>query len=253
MDPSLDNRHARHLTLPQIGATGQQALESARILIVGLGGLGSPAALYLAAAGVGRGPGGSLTLADFDTVELSNLQRQIAHTTARAGELKSQSAKAACLEIDPDLTVNTIDHGLDEEDLAELLPGLDAVLDCTDNFPTRFALNAVCVEHRVPLITGAAIRFDGQITVVDTRQPEAPCYRCLYTDGDETADNCVQAGILGPVVGVVGCMQALETIKIITAIGDSLAGRLLLFDGLNAEWNEIQLARRPDCPVCATR
>jgi adenylyltransferase/sulfurtransferase len=253
MDPATNIRHARHLTLPQIGVEGQRALESARVLIVGLGGLGSPVSLYLAAAGIGRASTGRLVLADFDTVELSNLQRQIAHDTAHAGVLKTHSARDACLAIDPDLTVDTIDHGLDEEDLVELLPEMDLVLDCTDNFPTRFALNAACVAHRVPLVTGAAIRFDGQVSVVDSRIPDAPCYRCLYTEGDETADNCVQAGILGPVVGVVGCMQALEAIKLLVGIGDSLAGRLLLFDGLAAEWNEIQLTRRADCPVCQLR
>ncbi len=253
MDSSTHIRHARHLTLPQIGSEGQQALESARVLVVGLGGLGSPVSLYLAAAGIGRAPAGRLVLADFDTVELSNLQRQIAHDTTRAGMLKTHSAQAACLAIDPELNIATIDHGLDDEDLQSLLPDTDLVLDCTDNFPTRFALNAACVAHRVPLVSGAAIRFDGQISVFDSRAPDAPCYRCLYSEGDETADNCVQAGILGPVVGVIGCLQALEAIKLLVGIGDSLAGRLLLFDGLAAQWNEIQLSRRPDCPVCGTQ
>ncbi len=253
MDPSPDNRHARHLTLPQIGADGQQALESARVLIVGLGGLGSPAALYLAAAGIGRASGGELVLADFDTVEISNLQRQIAHDTHRAGELKTHSARTACLAIDPALSVRTIDHGIDEEDLEALLPDMNVVLDCSDNFPTRFALNAACVAHRTPLVTGAAIRFDGQVMVVDAREPEMPCYQCLYTSVSDDNDTCAQVGIIGPVVGVIGCMQALEAMKIITAIGDSLAGRLLLFDGLASEWNEVALARSPNCPVCAGR
>lgn len=251
MDSSTNIRHARHLTLRQIGAEGQKTLENARVLIIGLGGLGSPASLYLAAAGVGRGPNGRLVFADFDTVELSNLQRQIAHNTPRAGMLKTHSARAACLDIDPDLSIDTIDYGLDEDDLAELIPSIDLVLDCSDNFPTRFAVNAACVAHRVPLVSGAAIRFDGQISVFDTRAPDAPCYRCLYTEGDESADDCSQAGILGPVVGLIGCMQALETIKLLVGIGDSLAGRLLLFDGLATEWNEIHLTRRPDCPVCS--
>lgn len=248
MDTALDRRYARHLTLPQIGEAGQARLSEASVLVVGLGGLGSPVALYLAAAGIGQ-----LTFADFDTVEVSNLQRQIAHTTARVGELKTHSARAACLEIDPSLTIACIDHGLDEEDLEELVPGASIVIDCSDNFPTRFAINAACVRHGVPLVSGAAIRFDGQVTVIDPREPQAPCYRCLYTDSDAAADDCVQAGILGPVVGLVGCMQALEAIKLVCGIGDTLAGRLLLFDGLAAEWNEIRLARRTDCPVCATR
>ena len=249
MDPSADRRHARHLTLPQIGVEGQRRLAAAHVLIVGLGGLGSPAALYLAAAGVGR-----LTLADFDTVELSNLQRQIAHVTARVGRAKTDSARAACLAIDPDARIETIEHGLDGEDLAELVPRCTVVLDCSDNFPTRFAINAACVAARVPLVSGAAIRFDGQVTVVDARAGEAPCYRCLYADdGTDGIDSCAEAGILGPVVGLIGCVQAIEAIKLVCGIGDSLAGRLVLFDALGMEWNEIRLARRPDCPVCAAR
>ena len=249
MDPSADRRHARHLTLPQIGAAGQRRLDSAHALVVGLGGLGSPVALYLAAAGVGR-----LTFADFDTVEVSNLQRQIAHTDARVGQAKTDSARAACLAIDPGARVETIEHGLDEEDLATLVPDCSVVLDCSDNFPTRFAVNAACVAAGVPLVTGAAIRFDGQVTVVDPREPDSPCYRCLYSaDGEEGIDSCAEAGILGPVVGLIGCVQAIEAIKLLCGIGESLAGRLVLFDALGMEWNEIRLARRSDCPVCATR
>ena len=249
MDPSPDRRHGRHLTLPQIGASGQRRLGDAHVLIVGLGGLGSPAALYLAAAGVGR-----LTLADFDTVELSNLQRQIAHTTDRVGQSKTESARTACLAIDPELRVESVEHGLDEEDLAELVPRCSAVLDCSDNFPTRFAVNAACVAAGVPLVSGAAIRFDGQVTVIDPRVAEAPCYRCLHAaDGTEGAESCAEAGILGPVVGLIGCVQAIETVKLLCGIGESLAGRLVLFDGLGMRWEEIRLVRRPDCPVCSSR
>lgn len=249
MDPSADRRHARHLTLPQIGAAGQRRLDEAHALVVGLGGLGSPVALYLAAAGVGR-----LTFADFDTVEVSNLQRQIAHTNERVGRAKTDSARDACLAIDPGARVETIEHGLDEEDLAALVPDCSVVLDCSDNFPTRFAVNAACVAAGVPLVTGAAIRFDGQVTVVDPREPDSPCYRCLYAaDGEESIDSCAEAGILGPVVGLIGCVQAIEAIKLLCGIGESLAGRLVLFDALGMEWNEIRLARRSDCPVCATR
>ena len=250
MDPSADRRHARHLSLPQIGESGQARLGAAHVLVVGLGGLGSPVALYLAAAGVGR-----LTFADFDTVELSNLQRQIAHSTPRAGMAKTDSAREACHAIDPGVRIDTIEHGLDADDLAGIVPTCSVVVDCSDNFPTRFAVNAACVAARVPLVTGAAIRFDGQVTVVDPREPSSPCYRCLYAAqaDDEGVDDCAEAGILGPVVGLIGCVQATETIKLLCGIGESLAGRLVLFDALGMEWNEIRLARRPDCPVCATR
>lgn len=249
MDPSPDRRHGRHLTLPQIGAAGQQRLADAHVLVVGMGGLGSPVALYLAAAGVGR-----LTFADFDTVEISNLQRQIAHTTGRVGQAKTDSARSACLAIDPDASIDTIEHGLDEDDLAALVPTCTVVADCSDNFPTRFAVNAACVAAGVPLVSGAAIRFDGQVTVVDPRETNAPCYRCLYADDhSDSVDTCAEAGILGPVVGMIGCVQAIETIKLITGIGESLAGRLVLFDALGMEWNEIRLTRREDCAVCARR
>ena len=241
-------RYSRHLTLPQIGRDGQSRLENAHVLIVGLGGLGSPVALYLAGAGVGK-----ITLADFDTVEVSNLQRQIAHTTERVGELKTHSAKTQCAAINPNIQIDTIDHGLDEEDLAQLVPDCTAVVECSDNFPTRFAVNKACVQYGVPLISGAAIRFDGQIMVVRPDKPGTPCYRCLYKDGDDTVETCAQTGILGPVVGMVGCVQAIETLKIIVGIGDDLSGRLVLFDGMAMEWNEIQLVQSPDCPVCAAR
>lgn len=248
MDPSPENRYSRHLTLPQIGADGQAKLADSHVLIVGLGGLGSPVALYLAAAGIGR-----LSFADFDTVEVSNLQRQVAHTTDRVGSLKTHSAREACLAINPECQIDTLDFGLDDEDLATRVPGLTLVIDCSDNFPTRFSVNAHCVAAGVPLVTGAAIRFDGQITVVDPRDEHSPCYRCLYTEGSDTADSCAQAGILGPVVGMVGCVQAIEAIKLICGIGESLAGRLVLFDGLAMQWQEIRLKRSADCPVCQGR
>jgi len=245
VNPTAKDRYSRHLTLPQIGEAGQAKLQQAHVLVVGMGGLGSPVALYLAGAGVGR-----LTFADFDTVEVSNLQRQAAHTTDRVGELKTDSARTQCLALNPDVQIDLINHGLDEEDLAEIVPRCTAVVECSDNFPTRFAVNAACVKHQVPLISGAAIRFDGQIMVVRSDKPGTPCYRCLYKDGDETVETCAQTGILGPVVGMVGCVQAIETLKIITGIGDDLTGRLVLFDGLAMEWNEIQLMQSSDCPVC---
>lgn len=239
-------RYSRHLTLPAIGEQGQQRMLDSHVLVVGLGGLGSPVALYLAGAGVGR-----LTFADFDTVELSNLQRQIAHTTDRVGELKTHSARTACHAINPEVQIDVIDYGLDADDLDERVPGCSAVLDCSDNFPTRFAVNAACVRHGVPLISGAAIRFDGQVTVVRPDIPDAPCYQCLYPDTAATGDTCAQEGILGPVVGMIGCVQAIETIKVLCNAGTDLHGRLLLFDGLAMEWNEIALKRSPTCPVCS--
>lgn len=245
MDNDSIERYSRHLTLPQIGSSGQQKLKDAHVLVVGLGGLGSPVALYLAGAGIGK-----LTFADFDTVEVSNLQRQIAHTTDRVGELKTHSAKAQCLAINPDIQIDTIDHGLDEEDLATLVPQCTAVVECSDNFPTRFAVNEACVKHKVPLVSGAAIRFDGQIMVVRSDKPDTACYRCLYKDGDETVETCEQTGILGPVVGMVGCVQAIETIKVIVGFGEDLTGRLVLFDAMAMEWNEIRLMQSKDCPVC---
>jgi len=247
MDLTPDIRFSRHTSLPQIGEAGQHKISNSHVLIVGLGGLGSPAALYLAAAGIGR-----LSFADFDTVEISNLQRQVAHTTERVGQLKTESAQQACLDINPQCTITTLNYALDADELDKLVPDCTVVLDCSDNFPTRFAVNAACVAHKVPLVSGAAIRFDGQISVYDSRQHGAPCYRCLYSEGDSSVDTCAQAGILGPVVGMVGCVQAIETIKLICEIGNSLAGRLVLFDGLAMEWNEIQLRQNPACPVCGS-
>ena len=247
MDLTPDNRYSRHISLEQIGESGQQKLNQAHVLIVGLGGLGSPASLYLAAAGIGQ-----LTFADFDTVEISNLQRQIAHSSERVGQLKTESARSACLQINPDCRIDTIDYALDEEDLTALIPRCTVVLDCSDNFPTRFAVNHACVINKVPLVSGAAIRFDAQISVYDSRQRNSPCYGCLYGEANSAVDTCAQAGILGPVVGMVGCVQAIEAIKLICGIGDSLAGRLVLFDGLAMDWNEIQLKKNPACRVCGT-
>ena len=248
MDLTPDNRYSRHTSLEQIGVEGQQKLHDAHVLVIGLGGLGSPASLYLAAAGVGK-----LTFADFDTVEISNLQRQIAHDSSRVGQLKTESARTACLQINPECHIDTIDYALEEDELNQLIPGCQVVLDCSDNFPTRFAVNDACVAHKVPLVSGAAIRFDGQLSVYDTRDVDSPCYRCLYGDTNSTVDTCAQAGILGPVVGMIGCAQAIEAIKLICGIGRSLAGRLVLFDGLAMEWNEIQLRKNPSCGVCASK
>ncbi|MDO6460230.1 HesA/MoeB/ThiF family protein [Granulosicoccaceae sp. 1_MG-2023] len=240
-------RYGRHISLSQLGEAGQQKLLDSTALIVGMGGLGSPIALYLAAAGVGK-----LILADFDQVELSNLQRQIAHGQDSLGRLKTHSGRDACLRLNPTIEIETIDYALDDEDAGEAVAQADVVLDASDNFPTRFALNAACVKHGKPLVSGAAIRFDGQISVYHGSEADQPCYQCLYKDGNETAaDSCSLTGVFSPVVGLVGTVQAMEALKILSGIGETLKSRLLLLDGLNMQWQEIQLVKDPACPVCS--
>lgn len=247
MTPEQQERYSRHTNLNEIGEAGQQALLDSTALIVGLGGLGSPAAMYLAAAGVGR-----LIFADFDVVEISNLQRQVAHNSHRVGELKSHSAKATCLDLNPTITIETVDAVLDAESLEELVPQCHVVLEGSDNFPTRFAVNEACVKHGVPLVSGAAIRFDGQVSVFAGHKADAPCYRCLYSSDSETAaDTCALTGVLSPVVGMIGTVQATEAIKVLAGFGKTLQGRLLLLDGLSMEWREIMLRKNPKCPVCS--
>jgi len=246
MTPEQLERYSRHINLPQIGEEGQKSLLGSHVMLIGLGGLGSPAALYLAASGVGK-----LTFVDFDIVELSNLQRQIAHTTGRIGELKTHSARQACLELNPEIIINTIDYELDREELFEMVSRCSVVIEGSDNFPTRFLVNEACVANKVPLVSGAAIRFDGQITVFRNDQPDSPCYRCLYKEGGDTAETCSQTGVLAPFVGMVGTMQAIETIKVITGAGQDLGARLILLDGLNMDWNAVKLVKSPDCPVCS--
>lgn len=245
MTPEQRDRYSRHINLPQIGEEGQQRLLESHVLIIGLGGLGSPVALYLAASGVGK-----LTLVDFDVVELSNLQRQIAHTTGRVGELKTHSAKVACHELNPDIEIETIDYEMDREELFAKVAESTVVIECSDNFPTRFLVNEACVENKTPLVSAAAIRFDGQISVFRPDLDDSPCYRCLYKEGGETAETCSQTGVLAPFVGMVGTLQAVETIKVITGAGRDLQSRLILLDGLNMEWTSIKLQKSADCPVC---
>lgn len=245
MNEQQKDRYSRHINLPQIGIKGQEKLLASRCLIVGMGGLGSPVALYLAAAGVG-----TLILADYDQVEVSNLQRQIAHSVERVGMLKTHSAKKACHDLNPDITIETIDYALDEDDLDEVVAGVDIVIEGSDNFPTRFAVNAACVRNRVPLVSGAAIRTDGQISVFRNDKNDSPCYRCLFNESADEGDTCAMTGVLGPVVGMVGTVQAMEAIKVLVGIGTDLAGRLLLLDGLAMEWRDIRLKKDPACPVC---
>ena len=237
-------RYSRQIMLPDVDIEGQEKLLSAQVLIIGLGGLGSPVAMYLAAAGVGH-----LVLADFDAVDLTNLQRQIAHTNDRIGMNKSVSAAQALRELNPEVQIECIEQMLDADNLAVQVKSADVVVDCTDNFATRFAINAACVAAKVPLVSGAAIRLEGQIAVFDSREQNSPCYRCLYEeDGDDLT--CAANGVLAPLVGIIGSMQALECIKLICGFGSSLAGRLLLLDARYSQWRELKLPKDPECPVC---
>jgi molybdopterin/thiamine biosynthesis adenylyltransferase len=239
-------RYSRHILLDDIGIEGQQRLLDAHALVIGAGGLGSPVALYLASAGIG-----TITLVDDDAVDLTNLQRQIMHTTGRVGQPKALSGKAALAEINPDVNVVALVERADAARLAELVAAADVVLDCTDNFTTRHAINRACVAAKVPLVSGAAIRFDGQVSVFDARDANAPCYACLFPpDGQFDEINCATMGVFAPLVGIIGAMQAAEALKLVAGIGVSLAGRLLLFDGRHAEWTSIGVARDPACKVC---
>jgi molybdopterin-synthase adenylyltransferase len=245
-DPQL-LRYSRQILLPQVGIEGQQKLLAARVLIIGVGGLGSPVAMYLAASGVGQ-----LVLVDHDKVELSNLQRQIVHTTEQLGLSKVASAQRMLTALNPEVQVTAIARQLDPEALLEQVQAADAVVDCSDNFATRFALNRVCVANKTPLISGAAIRLEGQVAVFRPERADSPCYRCLYKDMDELGESCSQTGVLAPLVGIIGSIQATETIKVLLDIGETLTGRLLLLDALNMEWRSIKLRKDPDCPVCGS-
>ena len=239
-------RYSRHILLPQIGYEGQQKLVEGHVLIIGAGGLGAPAALYLAAGGVGR-----LTICDFDAVDLTNLQRQIIHTTQSVGLNKAVSAQQALTAINPEVTVQTIDRRMDAAELTRLAAEADVVIDCSDNFETRYALNQVCVTLRKPLVSGAAIGFEGQVTVFDRRNDDSPCYHCLFPDmGAEEAMRCAENGVFAPLVGMIGTTQAAEAMKLLLGLGASLQGRLLLLDVLAMEWRSIRLHRDPACKVC---
>lgn len=241
-------RYSRHLVLPDFGAKAQEKLRRATALIVGLGGLGSPAALYLAAAGVGN-----LMLNDFDRVDLSNLQRQILHTTANVGRPKTASAADAVAAINPDCRLELLDRRLQDSELQAVIARADLVLDGSDNFGTRFAVNAACVHARKPLVSGAAIRYEGQLTVCDTRDAQSPCYACIYPESGEELENCRSNGMLAPVVGVIGSFMAVEAVKLITGVGQPLIGRLLRLDAKNGTLSIINIKRDPACPVCRSR
>ncbi|UFH48662.1 molybdopterin-synthase adenylyltransferase MoeB [Pseudomonas sp. KNUC1026] len=238
-------RYSRQVLLPQIDVAGQLRLKQARVLIVGLGGLGSPVALYLAAAGIGQ-----LHLADFDSVDVTNLQRQVLHGNADIGLPKVDSALARLKALNPCIELVPHRQALSEACLAEVIGGVDLVLDCSDNFATREAVNAACVAARVPLVSGAAIRLEGQLSVFDPRQASSPCYHCLYGHGSEEELTCSQAGVAGPLVGLVGSLQALEALKLLAGFGEPLVGRLLLIDALGTRFRELRVKRDPACPVC---
>jgi molybdopterin-synthase adenylyltransferase len=242
-------RYSRHILLEEIGVEGQERIAAAHALVIGAGGLGSPVALYLGTAGVG-----TITLVDHDNVDLTNLQRQIAHTMARVGEPKAQSAREAIAAINPEPQVRAVVARADAALLDELVPQADVVVDCCDNFRTRHAVNAACVKHGKPLVSGAAIRFDAQISVYDTRDEKAPCYACIFAPDDELEETrCATMGVFAPLVGIIGAMQAAEALKLLAQTGTPLAGRLQMLDGRTMEWNEVRVPRNPSCPVCANR
>lgn len=239
-------RYARQILLPQVDIAGQEKIGAARVLIAGLGGLGAPVALYLAAAGVG-----TLVLVDDDIVEVSNLQRQIIHTSAAVDTTKVASAAARLLALNPEVEVITHPLRVDADNIARLAADVDVIVDCSDNFATRYLLNAHCLTASIPLVSGAAIALEGQLSVFDSRRADSPCYACLYPEQSDVAATCSESGVLGPLVGVIGAMQALETLKLLAGFGDSLTGRVLLFDAAAAEWRQLRLPRDPHCPACS--
>lgn len=246
MDDNQLLRYSRHILLPQIGIEGQEKLLGSHALIIGAGGLGSPAALYLAASGVGR-----ITICDGDSVDLTNLQRQIAHFTHSLGTNKATSAQRTLKAINPEINITAIPQRVEGAELNCLIAQSDVVLDASDNFATRHAINRACVAHGKPLISGAAIRFDGQVAVFDLRAPSSPCYHCLFPEaGGEEGERCAVMGVFAPLVGIIGSTQAAEALKILCGAGQSLNGRLLLLDGLQMEWRSIRLKKDPACPVC---
>ena len=241
-------RYSRQIMLPAFDIEGQTRLLQSTVLIVGMGGLGSPVAMYLAAAGVGH-----LVLVDDDVVEISNLQRQLVHRESTVGESKVESARQTLLALNADVNITTVNQRVDTALLARLISQpVDLVVDACDNFSTRFAINKVCVQYQVPLVSGAAIRLEGQVAVFDSRQPDSPCYQCLYQGGDDEQMSCSRNGVLAPVVGVIGSMQALEAIKVLSGMGKSLCGRLLLFDAMSSSWRELRLSRDPACSACGS-
>ncbi len=247
MDDDELLRYSRHILLDDIGIEGQDRIVASHALVIGAGGLGSPVALYLGSAGVGR-----ITLVDDDVVDVTNLQRQIAHTAVRVGMPKVESAREAILAINPRAVVDTVQARADAALLAQWVPKVDVVLDCCDNFATRHAVNAACVQYCKPLVSGAAIRFDGQLAVYDARHPDAPCYACVFPPESTFEETrCATMGVFAPLVGIIGSMQAAEALKVVCGMGSQLTGRLLMVDGRSLSFSDIRLPRNPACPVCA--
>ena len=238
-------RYSRQIMLPELDVQGQQKLNDASVLIVGMGGLGCPVAMYLAAAGIGH-----LFIADDDSVELTNLQRQIAHSEANIGELKVTSAKTTLQQLNPDINVTTIAERLEGDALAAAVSKVDLVVDACDNFATRFAINRAAIAHSVPVVSGAAIRMEGQVAVFDSRDSASPCYQCLYKESDDVDTSCATNGVMAPLVGIIGSVQAMEAIKLLAGIGKPLTGRLLLLDAGTMQWREMKLPPDPNCPAC---
>jgi molybdopterin-synthase adenylyltransferase len=241
-------RYSRHILLDEIGVGGQERLLASHALVIGAGGLGSPVALYLGTAGVGR-----ITLVDHDSVDLTNLQRQIAHSMQRVGQPKAASAAQAVAGINPEVLVRSVVQRADAQLLDELVPQADVVIDCCDNFATRHAVNRACVRHRKPLVSGAAIRFDGQLSVFDLRSKESPCYACIFPPTEDFEETrCATMGVFAPLVGIIGAMQAAEALKLLAAAGTAASGRLLMLDGRAMEWSGVRVARNAGCPVCGS-
>jgi adenylyltransferase/sulfurtransferase len=247
MDDQQLLRYSRQILLSQIDIAGQEKLLASRVLIIGLGGLGSPVAMYLAASGVGR-----LVIVDHDQVELSNLQRQIVHGTPAIGEDKVASAARQLKALNPDIEITAINRKLDEAELLVQVRAAQVVVDASDNFATRFAINRACVAAKRPLVSGAVVRFEGQVAVFRSDLPDGPCYRCLYADTNAPDEACAEFGVLAPAAGVIGSIQATETIKVLLGIGQTLAGRLLVLDLFNMEWRTLRLRKDSACPVCGT-
>ncbi|GMV57321.1 MAG: thiazole biosynthesis adenylyltransferase ThiF [Betaproteobacteria bacterium] len=248
MDDRQLLRYSRHILLDEIGVEGQERIRAASMLVIGAGGLGSPAAYYLASAGVAK-----ITLVDGDTVDLTNLQRQILHTTERVGAPKAESGRATLAAINPDVEVVPVVRRVDADALDALARDATIVLDCTDNFATRHAVNRACVRHRKPLVSGAAIRFDGQLAVFDLRRADAPCYACLFPEGEGEDELCAIMGVFAPVTGIVGTLQAAEALKLAAGIGEPLNGKLLMLDARDMQFRTVRVPRDPACAVCGAR
>lgn len=241
-------RYSRQIMLPEMDVAGQQKLVDATVLVVGMGGLGCPAAMYLAAAGVGH-----LIIADDDTVELTNLQRQIAHSQNNLGDSKVNSVSETLRGLNPEVKITALNQRLIGQELDDAVTQADVVVDACDNFTTRFAINRCCISNRKPLVSGAAIRMEGQVAVFDSNDADSPCYQCLYSEGDDEDASCSTNGVMAPLVGIIGSVQAMETIKVITGIGNTLVGRLLLLDATTMEWREMKLPRDKNCAACSNR